>query len=117
MINGTHIVIYSDDAEADRAFFRDVLEIPHIDSGGGWLIFSLPPSELGVHPAMPGAAGGKHEFYLMVDDIGAFTARMGEKDVPFTPVEEHEWGKVVGITLPGGSTLGVYQPLHQRPPV
>jgi predicted enzyme related to lactoylglutathione lyase len=112
MINGAHTIIYSRDAEADRAFFRDVLEWGHVDVGHGWLIFALPPSELAVHP---GETGNTHELYLMCEDIEAFRKEMMGRDISCTDVERQPWGLLVHITLPGGSRLGVYQPLHERP--
>ncbi len=112
MITGAHTVIYSTNAEADRAFLRDVLKFPHVDAGDGWLIFGLPPSEVAVHPA---AADGKHEFYLMCDDAEAFVAEMSAKGVECTPVQNVGWGVLTRITLPGGGTVGVYQPRHARP--
>ena len=113
MINGTHVIIQSVDAEADRAFFRDVLGLSHVDVGGGWLIFGLPPSEVAFHPA---PANGTHEFYLMCADIDDFVASMSDRSVPCSDVHEEEWGRIVSITLPGGGRLGVYQPHHERPP-
>jgi hypothetical protein len=112
MIIGAHAIIYSANAEADRAFFRDVLEFPHVDVGGGWLIFGLPPSEAAFHPA---EKSGKQEFYLICEDIGAFIARMDELKVPCTAIHEEPWGSLVDITLPGGGALGVYQARHERP--
>jgi catechol 2,3-dioxygenase-like lactoylglutathione lyase family enzyme len=113
MVNGAHVIIYSTDAEADRAFFRDVLKFPHVDVGRGWLIFGLPPAEVAVHP---GDANGAHEFYLMCDDIVAFSSSMKEQGVECSEVHEERWGRLVHITLPGGGKVGVYQPLHARPP-
>lgn len=114
MITGAHTIIHSTDPDADRAFFRDVLGFPHVDVGGGWLIFGLPPSEAAFHPA---ESGDGHELYLLVDDVEAFAASMGSQGVTCTPVQEQPWGRLVAITLPGGGELGVYQPLHERPPV
>ncbi|MBC3839854.1 extradiol dioxygenase [Streptacidiphilus sp. 4-A2] len=112
MINGGHVIIHSRDAEADRAFFRDVLEYPHVDAGGGWLIFKLPPAELAVHPT-DGPA--RQELYLMCDDVDATVADLGAKGVEFTrPVTDAGWGRVTGIRLPGGSEVGLYQPRHER---
>lgn len=112
MINGAHAIIYSTDAAADRAFLRDVIGLPHVDVGEGWLIFGLPPSELAVHPARE---NDEHELYFMCDDISAFAAEMQKRDVPCTPPENLGWGVRVTITLPGGGKLGVYQPRHARP--
>ncbi len=112
MISGSHVIIYSTDAEADRAFFRDVLEMPHVDVGEGWLIFSLPPAELGIHPSQN---NGKHAFYLMCDDLNSFEEKMKTAGVTCSSPHTEAWGELVDITLPGGSQLGVYQPHHARP--
>jgi catechol 2,3-dioxygenase-like lactoylglutathione lyase family enzyme len=112
MIEGAHTIVYSTDPEADRAFFRDVLGMPHVDSGGGWLIFGLPASEVAFHPAQ---MGGKHEFYLTVPAIEEFVAWMAELGVPCTSIQDQPWGRLVDITLPGGGALGVYEALHARP--
>lgn len=111
MISGAHVMIFTADEKADRAFLRDVLELPHIDSGGGWLIFKLPPTELGVHDGQ----NGFHQIYLIVDDVDAFTDRMTEKDIPTAPIEEQDWGRSTGVTLPGGGKLGIYEARHARP--
>lgn len=113
MITGAHSIIYSTDADADRAFFKDVLKFSNVDVGGGWLIFSLPPSEAAFHPA---EVGGKHEFYLTCEDIENFVQWMSDINVPCTAIHEEPWGRLVDITLPGGGALGVYQPRHASPP-
>lgn len=112
MIKGAHSVIYSTDAEADRAFFRDVLGFANVDAGDGWLIFGLPPSEVAVHPA---ETNDRHEFYLMCDDAEAFVAEMTEKGVECAPTQNVGWGVLTRITLPGGGKIGVYEPRHARP--
>ena len=112
MINGTHVVIHSREPEADRAFFRDLLKLPHVDVGEGWLIFGLPPSEVAVHP---GEKNNLHEFYLMCEDVGRFAARMQESGVECAPVHDAGWGLLTQVTLPGGGKLGVYEPRHARP--
>ncbi|MFL6428005.1 MAG: VOC family protein [Acidobacteriaceae bacterium] len=109
MISGAHIVVYSKDAEADRAFFRDVLGFRSVDAGRGWVIFALPPAEAAFHPAEENAG---HEFYLMCDDLNAEMSSLGKKNVQFTPVEEARWGSITRIQLPGGSDVGLYQPKH-----
>ena len=114
MIVGAHVIVYSTDAEADRAFFRDVLKFPHVDVGDGWLIFALPPAEVAVHPD---DSNDTHEFYLMCDDVVAFTASMKHHGVECSSIQEAPWGRLVHITLPGGGKVGVYQALHARPPV
>jgi catechol 2,3-dioxygenase-like lactoylglutathione lyase family enzyme len=113
MINGTHAIVYSEDAEALRAFFRDVLEFPSVDAGGGWLIFGLPPAELAAHPA---ESGGRHELYLMCDDIEATVAELEGRGVRFSrPVSDEGFGLVTAIELPGGGELGLYEPRHPTP--
>ncbi len=112
MLTGAHSIIYSTDAEADRAFLRDVLGLPFIDSGDGWLIFGLPPAEVAVHPA---GQNGVHELYLMCDDIDAFVARMRSKEVACDAIEDLSWGRLTHLTLPGGGKLGIYEPRHARP--
>ena len=112
MIVGAHSIIYSTDRDADRALFRDVLKFPHIDVGGGWLIFGLPPAEVAFHPA---ESNGKHEFYLICDDIVAFVSSMKQQQVPCSAIHEEPWGRLVHITLPGGGQVGVYQAHHKRP--
>ena len=110
MINGTHMILYSRDAEADRAFLRDVLEYPHVDAGGGWLMFKAPPAELAIHPTDDAAV---HELYLMCDDIESTMRELGEKGVVFSKaVSDEGWGLLTSITLPGGGELGLYEPRH-----
>jgi hypothetical protein len=112
MIQGAHSIIYSTNPDADRAFFRDVLKLPNVDVGEGWLIFGLPPAEVAVHPA---EENNLHEFYLMCDDIRAFVAEMEKHRIACEEPEDHGWGILTRITLPGGGRLGVYQPRHARP--
>jgi catechol 2,3-dioxygenase-like lactoylglutathione lyase family enzyme len=112
MITGAHVVIYSTDADADRAFFRDVLGFSSVDAGGGWLIFALPESEAAFHPA---ETSGRHELFLMCDDAEKFVADMSEKGVACEETKNVGWGILTKLTLPGGGTIGVYEPRHQRP--
>jgi catechol 2,3-dioxygenase-like lactoylglutathione lyase family enzyme len=112
MVIGGHAIIYSKDAEADRAFLRDVLKLTHVDVGEGWLIFGLPPAELAVHPS---SKNGVHEFYLLCDDVEAFVARMRRQGIACDAVQDHGYGLVTQVGLPGGGKLGVYQPRHARP--
>jgi hypothetical protein len=112
MINGVHTIIYSKNAEADKAFFRDVLKLTNVDVGHGWLIFGLPPAELAVHPSTDSQ---HHEIYLMCDDINAFVQKMKGLKVPCTEVQDQGWGLLTELTLPGGGKIGVYQPRHARP--
>src|SRR3954470_22272995 len=113
-ISGAHAIIYSTDAEADRALLRDVFQLKFVDVGGGWLIFGLPPSEVAVHPAEENG-GGRHELYLMTDDIKGFVAEMKQRKIACDAVQDQGWGLLSNITLPGGGKLGVYQPRHARP--
>jgi len=114
MITGTHAIIYAGDPEAARAFFRDVLGMPNVDAHDGWLIFKLPPAELGIHPASdPGAPDGHHELYLMCDDIAATVAELTAKGVEFTaPISQQGFGLMTRLRVPGGGELGLYQPRH-----
>jgi hypothetical protein len=111
-IIGAHSILYSTKPEADRVFLRDVIGLTHLDVGGGWLIFGLPPSEVAVHP---GEENDVHEFYLMCDDVESFVASMEKKRVACGPVRNLGWGMLTTLTLPGGGKLGVYQPRHGRP--
>lgn len=110
MITGAHAIIYSTDPEADRSFFRDVLSLPHV--GDGWLIFGLPPAELAVHPA---DRNNTHEIYLMCEDIGKVRAELSSRNISCSSVDELSWGSLMRIRLPGGGSLGIYQPRHARP--
>jgi len=112
MITGAHAIIYSKDPKADLAFFRDVLQLPNVDAGGGWLIFRLPPSEVAVHPS---EGDDKHELYLMSDDIDDFIRKMAAAGIQCSPVQQQRWGKLTDLTLPGGGKIGVYEPLHPQP--
>jgi hypothetical protein len=112
MFLGAHVVVFSADPEADRVFFRDVLNFPFVDVGHQWLIFALPPAELAVHPA---DTGGGHELFLMCDDVAAFIAEMAERDVVCSDIRTERWGLITHTTLPGGGALGVYQPTHPSP--
>jgi catechol 2,3-dioxygenase-like lactoylglutathione lyase family enzyme len=114
MITGTHAIIYAEDAERARAFFRDVLDLPNVDARDGWLIFKLPPAELGVHPAgTPGAPSGHHELYLMCDDIEATVAELTAKGVEFTtPVQDQGFGLLTRLRVPGAGEIGIYEPRH-----
>ena len=111
-ITGVHMIIYSANADADRAFIRDVLGFPHVDVGHGWLIFALPASEIAVHPA---DTNGSHEIYLMVEDVKVFIAEMTRRGVMCTAPQDQGWGVLTQLSLPGGGQLGVYQPRHARP--
>ncbi len=112
MIIGAHTIIYSQKPEADRAFLRDVLRLPNVDVGEGWLIFGLPSSELAVHPS---EKNNVHEFYFMCSDIHAFVAAMEAQSISCSSIRALGWGQLTQVTLPGGGKLGVYQPRHARP--
>jgi catechol 2,3-dioxygenase-like lactoylglutathione lyase family enzyme len=112
MISGSHVVVYSKNADADRDFFRDVLGFPSVDAGHGWLIFALPPAEAAFHP---GAENGVHELYLMCDDIHAEIKALAQKGVDCSAIKEERWGSITKIPLPGGGHVGLYQPKHPRP--
>ncbi|HUL73733.1 MAG TPA: hypothetical protein VLT86_11565 [Vicinamibacterales bacterium] len=112
MISGAHTIIYSADADADRAFFRDILGLAHVDVGDGWLIFGLPPAEVAIHPS---DENDEHELYLMCDDVEAFVAAMKAQNIACGPVQNQGWGLLTEVTLPGGGKVGVYQPRHARP--
>jgi catechol 2,3-dioxygenase-like lactoylglutathione lyase family enzyme len=110
MIRGAHVILYSSDADADRAFLRDVLELPAVDAGGGWLILQLPPAEVAVHPA---ESSGATELYLVCDDIDESVADLGQRGVTFEgPVSDQGWGRLTTIRLPGGGRLGLYEARH-----
>lgn len=112
LVTGAHAVVYSRDADADRAFLRDVFQFPSADAGGGWLIFALPPSELAVHPA---DANDRHELYLMTPNMAAFVESMAASGVECAPPKALGWGVLTSITLPGGGRIGVYEPRHAQP--
>jgi len=112
MINGAHVVIYSKNPEADRAFFRDVLKFPSLDAGHGWLIFAMPPLEAAFHDS---ENNDKHELYLMCDDITATLRDLTAKNVKVSEVSEQRWGKLASFVLPGGGEVGIYEPTHPSP--
>jgi catechol 2,3-dioxygenase-like lactoylglutathione lyase family enzyme len=109
VIFGAHVIVFTHDADADRAFFRDVLGLASVDSGGGWLIFAMPPAEIAFHPTDESAV---NEIYLLSDDLAADIVRLVDRGVTFTQVNEERWGTVTRFTLPGGTTIGLYQPKH-----
>ena len=109
MVFGAHVIVYSKDAEADRAFLRDVLGLSSVDAGHGWLIFALPPAEVAVHPAED---GGRHELYWMCDDLKAEIAALAVKGIRCSKVHEERWGSITMIGLPGGGEIGLYEPKH-----
>ena len=109
MITGSHVILFSRDPEADRTFFTDVLGQPHVDAGGGWLIFKLPPAEVAMHPA----DGPGQDLYLLCDDVTDTVAELQAKGVVFTQeISEERWGRVTRFRLPGGGEVGLYEPRH-----
>jgi catechol 2,3-dioxygenase-like lactoylglutathione lyase family enzyme len=112
MIFGAHVIVYSNDAAADRTFFQDVLGFSSVDAGHGWLIFALPPAELAVHPAQEDV---RSELFLMCTDLETQIAELERKGVICSGVEEARWGSVTRIRLPGGGEIGLYQPNHPSP--
>jgi hypothetical protein len=112
MINGGHVIIYSKDAEADKEFIKTVLKFKYVDVHRGWLIFKLPPSEIAVHPS---DENDTHEFYLMTDDLDLEMASLKKVGTMCEAVTQQNWGRMTRIKLPGGGTLGLYQPRHERP--
>jgi hypothetical protein len=112
-VTGVHAIVFSPEADRVRAFFRDVLQLPHVDAHGGWLIFALPPAEIAVHPAKD---SGRHELFLMCEDIQATMAALERRGVSTTGgVIEESWGLWTTIVMPDGGGLKVYQPTHPSP--
>ncbi|HEY6386672.1 MAG TPA: VOC family protein [Candidatus Acidoferrum sp.] len=109
MISGAHVIVYTRDAEADRAFFRDVLGFQSVDAGCGWLIFALPPGEAAFHPS---ENNGPHELYFMCDNLELEIAALAEKKVMCSAVHEERWGSITKIRLPSGGEIALYQPKH-----
>jgi len=109
-IIGTHTLIFTPDPVKDRAFLRDALGLAHVDAGDGWLIFAVPPAEMGVHPTAADAR--KQEVCFMTDNVEAEIARLSAKGARFTPVKDQGYGLVTRMTLPGGAELDLYEPKH-----
>jgi catechol 2,3-dioxygenase-like lactoylglutathione lyase family enzyme len=120
MIFGAHVLLYSRDPEADRTFFRDILQLKNVDVGGGWLIFALPPSEIAVHPS-DGSFAQKHGdhallgalVYLMCDDVRETVNSLRMKNVVCGALDQEPWGIKTTVRLPSGGEIGLYQPMHQ----
>ncbi len=119
MIHGVHLLLNSVDPEADRAFFRDVLNFPHVDAGEGWLIFALPPAEVGIHPAEQNVTqlhAGQNlaaaTVYLICDNLRETLDSLATKGVEHTEFQEAGWGVASSIRLPGGAHVGLYEPRH-----
>ena len=124
MISGAHILLYSNNPEADRIFFRDVLGFRFVDDGGGWLIFALPPSEVAVHPlsenAPPPAVDTGYELlgaalHLMCDDLPSIIKSLKGNNVSCTEPSKQPWGISTTVQLPSGGKIGLYQPTHKTP--
>lgn len=111
MINGAHVIVYSKDAEKDRAFLRDVIGFPALDIGHGWMLFQSPPAEFAVHPS---DENDRHELFLMCDDVDAEIERLGALGVACDPVTLQRWGRLTSLHLPGGGRLALYEPSHPR---
>jgi catechol 2,3-dioxygenase-like lactoylglutathione lyase family enzyme len=115
MITGAHVILYARHAEQTRAFLRDVLGLPHVDAGRGWLIFALPPAEIAAHPTDAPVPDGQPpcELYLMCDDLDRTVAKLTAKGVEFVgPVSRQPWGHLITLKVPGAGSIGLYQPLH-----
>jgi len=112
VVTGAHVIVYSKDAAADRAFFREAFGFSSVDAGDGWLIFALPPAELAVHPA---ESNDRHELFFLCADIKAEMAALKAKGIRCSEVQEERWGSITKIRLPGGGELGIYQPKHASP--
>jgi catechol 2,3-dioxygenase-like lactoylglutathione lyase family enzyme len=113
LITGAHVIVGSDDPDADRAFLREVVGLDSIDAGGGWLIFALPPAEVAVHPGK----AGRHELYLMCDDLDATLGELKAKGVAVkSEIHDERWGRLATMVMPGGGELSIYEPRHERPP-
>jgi catechol 2,3-dioxygenase-like lactoylglutathione lyase family enzyme len=109
MIFGAHVIVYSKNADSDRAFFRDVLGLKSVDAGHGWLIFALPPAEAAFHPS---DKNGIQELYFMCDDLKAEMASLAQKGVKCSEIQEAQWGSITSLRLPGGGEVHLYQPKH-----
>ncbi len=122
MITAVHTLVYAEDPDAARAFFRDVLQLPAVDTGGGWLIFKTGPSELAAHPSsweFGGTKGGtdqRFDISLMCDDLAATMAELTDRGAQFDgPVVEQQWGHTVQLRIPGAGTMTLYQPTYDPP--
>ncbi len=119
MITGAHFLIHSEDADADRVFFQDVLGFRAVDAGGGWLIFALPSAEIAVHPSSENFVHGHAEdglfgavLYLMCDELHSFVESQQDQGVTLSEIQEENWALVTSMTLPSGGRIGLYQPSH-----
>lgn len=112
MFSGAHMVIFSEDAEADRSLIHDLLGRSAVDAGGGWMIYEMPPAELAIHPPHGPI---RHELHLMCDNIKETCQELETRGLTCDPIEDLGYGLVSAFTLPGGSTIGFYEPRHKRP--
>jgi hypothetical protein len=112
MINGAHVIIYSKDAEADKSFIKNILKFEYVDVNKGWLIFKLPPAEVAVHPS---DENDLHEFFLMTDSLDSEIKALKKAGVECDSVTQQSWGRSTRLKLPGGGSLGLYEPRHARP--
>jgi catechol 2,3-dioxygenase-like lactoylglutathione lyase family enzyme len=117
MITGAHVTVFAQDADAARAFFRDVLDLPCVDAGGGWLTFALPPTELAFHPGPGwGRAEGQHMLFLMCDDIHRTVEDLENKGVEFVePIADEGFGPITRLRVPGAGEISLYQPTYPSP--
>jgi catechol 2,3-dioxygenase-like lactoylglutathione lyase family enzyme len=116
VITGAHTIVYAEDAEAARTFFRDVLGLDAVDAGDGWLIFSLPPGELAFHPLNGAPPSGGHRLFLLCDDVERTVDELTARGVEFTtPVSDEGWGLLTHLRVPGAGEIGLYEPRHQSP--
>ena len=112
LITGAHVILYSKNPDADRAFFRDILKFPAVDAGHGWLIFAMPPAEAAFHDS---ESNGPHELYFMCEDIAATLDELKAKNVEVSDVQQQRCGKLASFTLPSGGRIGIYEPQHPSP--
>jgi len=111
MITGVHALIYTREADSVRRFFKDTCKFPTVDAGHGWLLFALPPAEMGIHPTEK--REGSYDLYLMCDDIEKTVAELAKKGARFPRgITTAGWGRVTAIELPGGLEMGLYEPRH-----
>jgi predicted enzyme related to lactoylglutathione lyase len=122
MITAVHTLVYAEDPDAARAFFRDVFEFPGTDTGGGWLIFKTGPSELAVHPSSweyegrTGSTDQRFDVSLMCDDLDTAMAELTAKGAEFTgDVRDEGWGITARLKVPGAGEMTLYQPKYDPP--
>lgn len=121
MITAVHSLVFASDPEATRAFFRDVVQLPYVDTGGGWLIFKSGPSEVGVHPASweqeePGGTEQRFDLSLMCDDLAATMAELRDRGAEFAgEVVEQDWGSTVEVVVPGAGSMMLFEPKYPPP--